>query len=251
MKETQIQRCPHCNSSNIGIGYQLGSGGLFADRDAYHSGARCSEIETYFCKNCGSVLLQKVKRPEIFEAAGTARGEELLEHIEKNGFLMLNAHKTLPSVSSLGYSMQDLVSLIENRKVFYCKALGKKPVYLSVTAYQLLKRAKPAAPLSEAAKEILKAMEKREAVDKADLKLLFPMDAKAFQKEFDYLLEHLYLTACAGKKLNSNWYSCLYCTARKFDRCVEGLHFHGNPKEALWNLVKGAMDKKNFELLCK
>ena len=173
------------------------------------------------------------------------------EHIEKNGFLMLNAHKTLPSVSSLGYSMQDLVSLIENRKVFYCKALGKKPVYLSVTAYQLLKRAKPAAPLSEAAKEILKAMEKREAVDKADLKLLFPMDAKAFQKEFDYLLEHLYLTACAGKKLNSNWYSYLYCTARKFDRCVEGLHFHGNPKEALWNLVKGAMDKKNFELLCK
>lgn len=94
-------------------------------------------------------------------------------------------------------------------------------------------------------------MEKREAVDKADLKLLFPMDAKAFQKEFDYLLEHLYLTACAGKKLNSNWYSYLYCTARKFDRCVEGLHFHGNPKEALWNLVKGAMDKKNFELLCK
>lgn len=87
MKETQIQRCPHCNSSNIGIGYQLGGGGLFADRYAYHSGARCSEIETYFCKNCGSVLLQKVKRPEIFEAAGTARGEELLEHIEKMDFL--------------------------------------------------------------------------------------------------------------------------------------------------------------------
>ncbi len=34
MKETQIQRCPHCNSSNIGIGYQLGGGGLFADRYA-------------------------------------------------------------------------------------------------------------------------------------------------------------------------------------------------------------------------
>ena len=87
MKETQIQRCPHCNSSNIGIGYQLGGGGLFADRYAYHSGARCSEIETYFCKNCGSVLLQKVKRPEIFEAAGTARGEELLEQKEKMDFL--------------------------------------------------------------------------------------------------------------------------------------------------------------------
>lgn len=83
MKETQIQRCPHCNSSNIGIGYQLGGGGLFADRYAYHSGARCSEIETYFCKNCGSVLLQKVKRPEIFEAAGTARGCENAQRMRK------------------------------------------------------------------------------------------------------------------------------------------------------------------------
>ena len=54
------------------------------------------------------------------------------------------------------------------------------------------------------------------------------MDVKAFQKEFDFLLEHLYITACAGKKLNSNWYSYLYCTARQFDKCVEELHFNAD-----------------------
>ena len=95
---------------------------------------------------------------------------------------MLNAHKTLPSVSSLGYSMQDLVSLIENRKVFYCKALGKKAGVFVGNGISALKRAKPAAPLSEAAKEILKAMEKREAVDKADLKLLSPWMPKHFKR---------------------------------------------------------------------
>lgn len=89
---------------------------------------------------------------------------------------------------------------MKTEKCFTARRLGKKPVYLSKTAYQLLKRAKPAAHLSEAAKSILREMEKYEAVDKADLKLLFSMDARAFQKEFDFLLEHLYITACAGKK---------------------------------------------------
>lgn len=198
MNEIQVKICPHCKSTNIGIGYQLGGGRLL--QTGTPTIARpLLRIETYFCKSCGSVLLQKVKRPDIFENAGEARGEELLEYFEKNGFLLMNEHEALPSVSALGYSMQDLVYLIENRKVFYCKALGKKPVYLSKTAYQLLKRAKPAAHLSEAAKSILREMEKYEAVDKADLKLLFSMDARAFQKEFDFLLEHLYITACAGK----------------------------------------------------
>lgn len=67
MNEIQVKICPHCKSTNIGIGYQLGGGRLFTDRYAYHSAARCSEIETYFCKSCGSVLLQKVKRPDILK----------------------------------------------------------------------------------------------------------------------------------------------------------------------------------------
>ena len=75
MKETQIKDARNCNSSNIGIGYQLEAAGCL-QTGAYRHGARCSEINV-FLQNCGSVLLQKVKRPEIFEAAGTARGEEL------------------------------------------------------------------------------------------------------------------------------------------------------------------------------
>ena len=46
MNEIQVKICPHCKSTNIGIGYQLGGGRLFTDRYAYHSAARCSEIET-------------------------------------------------------------------------------------------------------------------------------------------------------------------------------------------------------------
>ena len=77
------------------------------------------------------------------------------------------------------------------------------------------------------------------------------MDTKTFNKAFEFLLENLYITACAGKKLNANWYSYLYCTADIFNKNINGLHFNGDCKEALWNIVKKTMDKESFEILCK
>lgn len=167
------------------------------------------------------------------------------------GFLLMNEHKTLPSVDSLGYNMQNLVYLIEDRKVFYSKAFGKRPIYLSLRAYQFLKRVKPIKPLTGDAKLVYDEISNFECADKADVKKRLAMDTKTFDKAFDFLLENLYITACEGKKLNSNWYSYLYCTAEQFNKKVQGLHFNGDPKEALWNIVKNTVDEKNFEILCK
>ena len=251
MKKIEIEKCQYCGSTNIGIGYQLGNGQLFVDPYAYHSRSQSSEIETYLCKDCGCVVFQRIKRPEIFENVGSVRNEELLEYFEENGFLLMNEHKTLPSVDSLGYNMQNLVYLIEDRKVFYSKAFGKRPIYLSVKAYQLLKRVKPTKPLTDESKLVYDEIAKFEYADKAEVRKSLDLDTKTFDKAFDFLLENLYITAYEGKKLNSNWYSYLYCTAEQFCKRVEGLHFNGNPKEALWDIVKGTMDRDNFELLCK
>lgn len=147
--------------------------------------------------------------------------------------------------------MQNLVALIEDRKVFYCKAFGKRPIYLSIRAYQLLKRVKTIKALTEDAKEVLIEMSKFDCVDKTEIKKNLDMDTKVFNKAFDFLLENLYITACAGKKLNTNWYSYLYCSAEQFNAKVAGLHFNGNAKEALWRIVKKTMDEKNFDVLCK
>lgn len=251
MKKIEIEKCHYCNSTNIGIGYQLGSGQLFVDPYAYHSGSQCSEIETYLCKDCGCILCQKVKHPGIFENIGNMRNEELLEYFDAHGFLLMNEHKTLPSVDTLGYNMQNLVYLIEDRKVFYSKAFGKKPIYLSIRAYQLLKRVKEIRPLTQEAKVVLDEMQKQECTDKADIRKALGMDTKIFNKAFDFLLENLYITACAGKKINANWYSYLYCTEEQFKKKITGLHFNGDSKAALWNIVKDTMDEKNFEILCK
>lgn len=147
--------------------------------------------------------------------------------------------------------MQNLSYLIERRQVFYCKALSKRAIYLSLRAYQLLKRIRTQKALTPEARTILDEMKGLESVEKDELRKKLDMDSKTFGKAFDFLLENLYITACAGKKLNVNWYSYLYCTAEQFERDVQGLHFNGNAKEELWRIVGQTMDEKSFAALCK
>lgn len=77
------------------------------------------------------------------------------------------------------------------------------------------------------------------------------MDKKEFDKAFDFLLENLYITAFAGKRINSNWYSYLYCTEERWEKEVNGLHFNGNAREELWKIVGRNMSEKDFNFLCK
>lgn len=247
----KITKCQYCGSTNIGVGYTLGNGRLFVDTYAYHSNSASSEIEVYLCKDCGSVLHSYVLRPEVFENIGEIRSEELEVYLEENGFLLMNEHRTLPSVCGLGYNIQNLIKLIERREVFYSKAFGNRAIYLSLRAYQLLKRVKPQKPLTEEARIILEEIKSRDRVDKDEIRKSLKMEGVKFNKAFDFLLGNLYITACAGKKINTGWYSYLYCTAEFFSEQVLGLHFSGNPKEELWRIVGKKMDKKSFELLCK
>lgn len=66
MNEIQVKICPHCKSTNIGIGYQLGGGRLFTDRYAYHSAARCSEIEILFLQKLRKRASAKSKKAGYF-----------------------------------------------------------------------------------------------------------------------------------------------------------------------------------------
>lgn len=77
------------------------------------------------------------------------------------------------------------------------------------------------------------------------------MEKKDFDKAFDFLLENLYITAYAGKRLNANWYSYLYCSVDRFEKDIEGLHYNGNTKEALSVLVGKHMSEKDFNSFCK
>ena len=201
------EKCPYCGSTSIGVGYQIGGGRLYVDAYAYHSRTAGSDVETFLCRDCGSILYTRALRPEIFQSAGDAHREALRAYMEENGFLLLNAHATLPSADMLGYSMETLVQLAEHREAVYTKALAGRAVYLSARAFRLLCRVKPQKPLTDAAQQILRALRAYDGADKETLCEAVQMEKKTFSKAFDFLLENLYVTVCAGKRLTPSWYA--------------------------------------------
>jgi hypothetical protein len=251
MKDVSIEKCIFCNSTNIGVGYQLGKGQLFADLYAYQSGGECSNVEHLLCKDCGSILHSRVIQTNMFHQYSMARQEELKDYIDIHGILLCNENVELPSLCSLGYNMENITGLIELHQVFYCKAYKKRSTYLSVRAYQLLRRTKTVKELYPEAKIIYDDIRRQDYIDKEVFKIRYEMDKKVFDKAFDFLLENLYITAYAGKRLNPNWYTYLYCSFDRFDKEVAGLHYNGDPKEALWKLVGTHMSEKDFNVLCK
>ncbi len=251
MNQINLERCPYCNSNNIGVGYQLGNGQMFADLYAYQSTGDCSNIEHLLCKDCGSILHSRVVRVDMFHQYSATRQMELGEYLEENGILLCNDNKELPSLCGLGYSMENIIGLIELRQVFYCKVFKKRSTYLSVKAYQLLNRIKEEKELSPEAGSIYEEIRKHPVADKEEVRLTLNIEKKTFDKAFDFLLENLYITACSGKRMNANWYAYLYCIADHWKKEVNGLHYNGNPKEALWKLVGRHMTEKDFEALCK
>lgn len=246
----QIERCPYCGSTNMGIGWQMGNAQLFPDLYAYHSTSSGSAIKQIFCRDCGSVIRSVVAHPELFPRFGEVRREELLEWLNMNGILLCNESDELPSLCSLGYGMEDIVSLIERKEAFYCKAYKKRSTFFSVRTYQLLAHCRPQKSPPEEARRVLLAMKDKELVDKEELKASLGMNKKQFDRAFDFLLEHLYITAIGGRKINPNWYGYLYCTAEVWKRGVKGLHI-SDYRTALWELVGQSMGEPAFMALIK
>lgn len=251
MNNISIDCCPFCHSNNIGVGYQLGSGRIFADVYAYHSTRDCANVEHLICKDCGSIIHSRVTKTDIFHQYSLTRQNELADYIDMNGILLCNENRELPSLCELGYNMENIIELIKLHQVFYCKVYKKRSTYLSIKAYHLLRRTKTVKELPSDAEVIYNEMKKYNLVDKDDLKESLHMEKKIFDKAFDFLLENLYITAYSGKRINPSWYSYLYCTAEQWAKEVPGLHFNGNPKEELWKIVSKKMNEKNFNMFCK
>lgn len=63
----------------------------------------------------------------------------LLNYLEHNGILLCNQNPFLPALEDIGCSWNDVVELIDNHQLFYCKVFQKRTTYLSAECYYLLK----------------------------------------------------------------------------------------------------------------
>ena len=247
MQPVNITQCPYCQSTNIGTGYQLGEGSLFADEYAYHTSYACSPIVYLLCKDCGSILHSKVTKPEVFLQSSLVRQEELLDYINRNGILLCNTSTELPSLVSLGYSWENITGLIDLHEIFYSKVYKKRVTYLSREVYLLLRKCKPQKAMDPYSKQIYELLKRLETSEKEELKLKANMETKDFDKAFDFLLENLYITAFInGKYLNPNWSTFVYSTSERWEKEVIKLHFHGDPKPRLEAILLKNMQEKDF-----
>jgi len=246
-----LSKCPHCGSTDMGVGYQLGGGQLYADLYAYHACGECCNIEHILCKSCGAILYSRAVRPELFRSYLKAREQELSDYLDAYGILLCNTLKDMPSLDSLGYTMEHIIGLIERHEVFYCMVFKKRSTYLSSHAYRLLKRARSPYKPTENEKTVYDSLTRREFAPKDELSDMVGLEKAAFDKAFDALLTNMAVTAYSGTRIRHNWYAYIYCTAERWEKESEGLHFNGDPKKELTTLLGGTLDEKCIRALWK
>lgn len=243
--------CPYCGGTDIGMGYQLGAGALYADAFAYHASGECCGVEHLLCKSCGAVLRSRAQRPELFHSYNKAREQELSDYLNAHGILLCNESKDMPSLDPLGYTMEHIAGLIERHEVFYCMVYKKRSTFLSSRAYRLLKRARAAYVPAGDEKTVYDALKRRELLQKDELREATGLEKAPFEKAFYTLLENMLVTAYSGRRIRHNWYSYVYCTAELWEKQSEGLHTNADPKEELLRLFLGTVDEKSIRALWK
>ncbi len=245
--QPDITQCPYCQSNNLGIGYQMGEGSLFADEYAYHTSYASSPIVSVICKECGSILHSRVTKPELFRQSSLLRQEELLDYINAHGILLCNINQDLPSLCSLGYSWENITGLIDLHEIFYCKVYKKRSTYLSKEVYLLLRKCRAKKPMDANAKAVYDTLNALEYADKDKLRERLGMDTKSLDKGMEFLLENMYITAFSnGKFISPSFSTFVYSTSERWEREVTKLHFRGDPKPRLEEILRKDMTEKDF-----
>ena len=130
----------------------------------------------------------------------------LLNYLEHNGILLCNQNPFLPALEDIGCSWNDVVELIDNHQLFYCKVFQKRTTYLSAECYYLLKNLRCPKPLTPSAERIYSFLLNKAPAETTFLKSVSALSPKSYQQGFDFLLQNLYVTAFSNSQtLNPNW----------------------------------------------
>lgn len=147
-----------------------------------------------------------------------SRYEELGHYLDAVGILACNANPDLPALDDLGFCWRDMTELLDRHGLFYSKAYRKRTVYLSPQVYSLLKQCRVPKEMGPDAVALYGLLQNNPPMEAAELKRLSLMDGKRYAKAFDFLLEHLYVTAIwNGRYLNESWSTFLYGTAEAWE----------------------------------
>lgn len=144
----------------------------------------------------------------------------LRAYFAKNGILLCNENKFLPSLETVGGGWNSIVHLIERGDVFYSKLYKRRATYLSREFYYQIKPYRQRTDaLSEQAREVLAFIHSAGLVSSGDIKAVLMLSGKAFNACMDELFGELLVTAIARERtMNDNWSSFLWGTHKLWEQ---------------------------------
>ncbi len=143
---------------------------------------------------------------------------QLKSEIQSMGMLFLNVNRYFPSVCGLGGDWDTIMSLIEDREVFFSKLYKNRTTYLSKEMYFYLKRFKQRGRLSETEQKICNFLDESNGADSEIIKSCLLLSDKAFDIAMNRLLRDLHVTVLSrGKRLNEQWTTLVWGTYRQWE----------------------------------
>jgi len=131
----------------------------------------------------------------------------LQSYFSRNGVLLCNNNKELPSLFDVGGDWNSIIALIEQGEVFYSKIYKSRVTYLSHDFYYLVKPYKQRADkLSSGSKELFEFINTAGPVNTKEIKNRLMLSAKLFSSCMDELFKELLVTAVQrDETMNQNW----------------------------------------------
>lgn len=143
----------------------------------------------------------------------------LRAYFAKNGILLCNENRFLPSLETVGGDWNSIVRLIELGEVFHSKLYRNRVAYLSREFYYQMKPYRQRlGAVSEKAREVYAFIESAGLVGGADIKNVLMLPGKAYGERMDELCSELLVTAvCRERTMNESWSSFLWGTYLRWE----------------------------------
>ena len=160
--------------------------------------------------------------------------DALEQYLNAMGIIGCNVNPYLPALDDLGFCWQDMTALLDRQGLFTAKVYRRRTVYLSPEVYHLLRQLRARRPMPPDAAALHAVLGGSPPLETGELKRLSRLDGRTYAKSFDFLMEHLYITAIrSGRRLNENWSTLLYGTAEAWEALAPPARFCDDPAAAL------------------
>lgn len=142
------------------------------------------------------------------------------KYLDEMSMFLCNDYGKLLSFSQLGGDWDSLMTLIEERKVFYCRLYKNRVTYISDRLYWSIKPYKQRLEkVSEKSRDIFFFLDEFGEATTSEIKNVLTLSNKDFSKHANELVKELLITATTrDKKINNNWSSFYWGTYKLWEK---------------------------------